>query len=244
MFAGRNISATHVAFASTRVMATCAVVGEGVGTAAAIAVRGGLSPAAVCDDRAAIEAVQQQLLRDDAYIIGRRANGDGDFARTAIITASSFVAGGEPQNVVSGQTRSVHGKVGSPPERAFPGTHRWMSDPAQSLPQTLELSWNEPICPSRVQLIFDTGLHRPLTFSLADAYTGLMQWGRPQPETVADYRLEIDTGRGWTEVAAVVGNYQRRRVHELRDEPIRALRIVATATGGLDHVRVCEVRVE
>src|SRR5690606_12496115 len=35
MFAGRNISATHVAFASTRVMATCAVIGQGVGTAAA-----------------------------------------------------------------------------------------------------------------------------------------------------------------------------------------------------------------
>lgn len=34
MFAGRNISATHIAFASTRVMATCAVVGQGVGTPA------------------------------------------------------------------------------------------------------------------------------------------------------------------------------------------------------------------
>ena len=36
-FAGRNISATHVAFASTRVMATCAVMGQAVGTAAAMA---------------------------------------------------------------------------------------------------------------------------------------------------------------------------------------------------------------
>ncbi|MCA9051193.1 MAG: FAD-dependent oxidoreductase, partial [Planctomycetaceae bacterium] len=39
MFAGRNISATHVAFSSARVMATCAVIGQGVGTAAALAVR-------------------------------------------------------------------------------------------------------------------------------------------------------------------------------------------------------------
>jgi hypothetical protein len=39
MFAGRNLSATHIAFASTRVMATCAVVGQGVGTAAALALR-------------------------------------------------------------------------------------------------------------------------------------------------------------------------------------------------------------
>ena len=39
MFAGRNISASHIAFSSTRVMATCAVVGQGVGTAAGLAIR-------------------------------------------------------------------------------------------------------------------------------------------------------------------------------------------------------------
>jgi len=40
-FAGRNISASHVALASTRVMATCSVMGQAVGTAAAIAARKG-----------------------------------------------------------------------------------------------------------------------------------------------------------------------------------------------------------
>jgi hypothetical protein len=44
MFAGRNMSATHVAFASTRVMATCAVVGQGVGTASAYAVKHEIDP--------------------------------------------------------------------------------------------------------------------------------------------------------------------------------------------------------
>lgn len=38
MFAGRNISVTHIAFSSTRVMATCSAIGEGVGTFAALAV--------------------------------------------------------------------------------------------------------------------------------------------------------------------------------------------------------------
>src|SRR5690606_37191690 len=37
MFAGRNLSATHVAFASTRAMATCAIGGEAVGVASAYA---------------------------------------------------------------------------------------------------------------------------------------------------------------------------------------------------------------
>lgn len=38
MFAGRNISMTHAAMSSTRVMATCALLGQAVGTAAALAV--------------------------------------------------------------------------------------------------------------------------------------------------------------------------------------------------------------
>jgi hypothetical protein len=46
-FAGRNISATHAAMSSTRVMATCAIMGQAVGTAAAIATRDGLTPRGV-----------------------------------------------------------------------------------------------------------------------------------------------------------------------------------------------------
>ncbi len=38
MLAGRAISVSHVAFGATRQMATCAVVGQAVGTAAAMAV--------------------------------------------------------------------------------------------------------------------------------------------------------------------------------------------------------------
>ena len=34
MFAGRNISASHIAFATTRVMATCGVIGQAVGVIA------------------------------------------------------------------------------------------------------------------------------------------------------------------------------------------------------------------
>jgi len=219
-------------------------VGQGVGTAAALAVERGLNAAQLADDRDAVAAIQRQLLRDDAYLIGRRSADPRDWARTATITASSFAPGGEPTNVVSGQTRSVHGRVGAPADRAFPGTHRWMSDPSRPLPQWIELSWSEPVAARRVQLIFDTGLHRPLTFSLADAYTALMQWGRPQPETVADYAIEIDDGRDRQAVLEVTANYQRRRVHTLDVGPIRALRVIVTRTNGLDHARLCEVRVE
>ena len=78
MFAGRNLSATHVAFASTRVMATCAVVGQGVGTAAAISIREKISPSELANDPAGI---QQQLLRDDCYLIGVSNDAPADLDR-------------------------------------------------------------------------------------------------------------------------------------------------------------------
>jgi hypothetical protein len=118
-----------------------------------------------------------------------------------------------------------------------------MSDPARALPAWLELRWPAPVSCRQVQIIFDTGLHRVLTFSLADGYTAKMIWGRPQPETVTEYALEVQAAGGWRTVANVSGNYQRRRVHPLTGQPIDALRITAAATGGLDHARLCEVRV-
>src|SRR5688572_15440673 len=68
-FAGRNLSATHLAFASTRVMATCAVVGQGVGTAAALAMRRGVDSVDLAANAPLMHAVQQRLMRDDAYLV-------------------------------------------------------------------------------------------------------------------------------------------------------------------------------
>ncbi len=244
MFAGRNLSATHVAFASTRVMATCMAVGQGVGTAAAYAVRHGLAPDQLPGDSRAMQAIQQQLLRDDALLLGHSNEDPCDLARSAAASASSQQPEGLAANVLSGRTRSLHGPLGAPADRTPPGTHRWMSDPAQPLPAWLELRWPQPVPVGAVQLVFDTGLHRVLTFSLADEYTSRMLWGRAQPETVRDYRIEIEQDGRWRSVLEVSGNYQRRRVHRLEESlKTRAVRVVVLATNGLDHARICEVRV-
>lgn len=65
-FAGRNISMTHAAMSSTRVMGTCAVCGQAVGTAAAIAERYGCTP----DDvyREHIGLLQDTLLWNDCLL--------------------------------------------------------------------------------------------------------------------------------------------------------------------------------
>jgi hypothetical protein len=65
LFAGRNISATHMAMSSARVMGTCATIGQAVGAAAAICKKYGVTPRGVC---AHMDELQQLLLQHDCYL--------------------------------------------------------------------------------------------------------------------------------------------------------------------------------
>lgn len=87
LFAGRNISASHVAFGSTRVMATCATQGQAAGTAAHLVAQRRTTPRELGTDHIAV--LQQTLLREDAPLIGVRADDDADLAPLADVTASS-----------------------------------------------------------------------------------------------------------------------------------------------------------
>jgi hypothetical protein len=232
----------------------------------------GVEPAKISANSDLMHRIQQRLLRDDAYLVGVRHLDPEDLARRASVTASSEQSGGEARLILSGQTRSVEGPDSSttatggnqwenvlkeietgrvdalytsaPADRAFPGRHRWMSDPTAGLPAWIELRWPEAVSVREIQFIFDTGMDRFLTLSQADGYTRRMKWGVPQPETVRDYRVEFDDGNSWREVIVVRGNYQRRRGHVL---PVsisaRAIRLSVAATNGLDHARLFEVRV-
>lgn len=244
MFAGRNLSATHVAFSSTRVMATCAVIGQGVGTAAAYAVDHDVSVNDLASSESAMQAIGQRLLRDDAFLIGRPNSDRNDLARLAQISASSELPGGEAMNVVSGLTRAVHGPRGAPPTRRSAGPQRWMSDPQADMPAWIQLDWESPVSVREVQLIFDTGLHRHLTLSHHDGYTRQMNWGEPQCETVRDYTIELRDASGTLSEVEVRGNYLRLRRHRISlRQPVQTIRIQVTETNGLDHARIAEVRV-
>ncbi|AXH34505.1 FAD-dependent oxidoreductase [Humibacter sp. BT305] len=87
LFAGRDISASHVAFGSTRVMATCSTQGQAAGTAAALAARHGLTPRELGRDRLAL--LQSTLLREDAPLVGVRSDDPDDLVRSARLSASS-----------------------------------------------------------------------------------------------------------------------------------------------------------
>jgi FAD dependent oxidoreductase len=63
LVAGRALSATHEALAAIRTMPAMMAMGEAAGTAAALALRAGVSPR-----RVAVPAVQQQLVRQGAFL--------------------------------------------------------------------------------------------------------------------------------------------------------------------------------
>lgn len=232
MMAGRNISNSHVAFTSTRVMATCACTGQAVGTAAALCAQHGLLPRELRKTRMA--ELQQQLLRDDQSIRAVVNVDPADVAPKATITASHHLKEAPPAHVVDGHVRDVPGEW----------THRWGAealDEDGNADAWLELRWDPPQRIGTVQITFDTGFHRELTLTGSDGRSAHMVRG-PQPETVRDYTLVARAGRADVELAKVTGNYQRLRRHRFEAFECDTLRLYVTATNGSEQVRVFELR--
>jgi len=65
VFAGRNISVTHAALSSTRVMATCSILGQAIGTAVSVAVKENKKVEDIN-----IRGLQQTLMEDDCFLPG------------------------------------------------------------------------------------------------------------------------------------------------------------------------------
>ncbi len=225
---GRCLSATHLALASTRVMATCSVIGQGIGTAAAHCSSTGKLPAELGAQD--IEQIKQTLLRQDAYLLGTPNRDPSDLARGAKATAGSALPTFGPENVLDGTARSRHGS-----------SHQWRSESLKPEDCRLELDFGEPVKISRVHLCFDTGLDRKMTLTHQDSHNDTMIAG-PQPETVKDYRVEALVDGSWRTVAEVAGNYQRLRVHKFSPLPASKLRLSVSATNGVNQARVFEVR--
>jgi hypothetical protein len=234
MMAGRNISASHVAFTSTRVMATCAVVGQAAGTAAALCVRNGLeSPRALAADKPRLAELQQTLLRDDQTIKGRRNEDPRDLARTARVSASDENDDSPATNVINGYHRSIPGKI----------TNRWAAE-MTSDGAWIELAWDKPQALGQIQLTFDSGFQRELTLTSSDAINkGIIR--APQPETVRDYTIFYRTSAQGplVELLQVTGNHQRLNRHQMIDAiEAQAIRIHVRATNGDPQARIFEVR--
>lgn len=125
-------------------------------------------------------------------------------------------------NVLSGVTRP------------YRSTNEWRSDPAQPLPQTLNLRWKEAVKISQVQLTFAGNLLREY-----HAYPPFYR----DPRCVRDYAIEARIDGAWVELGRYEGNFQPRVVHDVETTTTDELRIVVYATNGDPAAAIYEVRV-
>jgi len=129
-------------------------------------------------------------------------------------------AGFDPDNVIDGVSRPVG-----------PESHMWKSDPAQSMPQWLELDFGKELEMNTVQLTFDTDLNRRYPERPASRFC------------VKDYRVEVlDKVGEWKEVVAVRDNFLRHRIHTFPSVGTSKMRITVDATHGDPSARIFEVR--
>jgi hypothetical protein len=231
MLAGRNISTTHAAFSSSRVMATCSVVGQATGTAAAMCAKHGIMPRQLANDKSLVKSLQQILLRDDQTIKNRKNTDPSDFARAAKVTASAEHETAGAENVINGLVRDLPGRW----------DNRWAAQMTKEGPW-IELAWDKPMKLGHVQITFDTGFQRQLTLSAQNAQNkGIIR--AAQPETVKDYDLIGITADGKTVTLATVrDNHQRLNRHYFATVEAKSIKIHVMATNGSDTARIYEVR--
>lgn len=92
-FAGRNISMTHMAMSSIRVMATCSLLGEAVGKAAYVAVKHDTTPHGVYLNH--INELQKLLLEEDCFLPSTKREISCACANAKLEGASNAIRNGE-----------------------------------------------------------------------------------------------------------------------------------------------------
>ena len=212
MFAGRDISATHMGLSATRVMATCAMLGQAVGTAAAIAVREKASPAEV---RRKHLAELQDTLEDDDQMLPYR------WRKVSALTSAAKVAP-ELEILRNGIDRAWN--------KADNGV--WVVPGDASI----VYEWAKPVRLSGARIVFDSLFK---TRNKRMRKLEATQERKNLPKMLAKgFRVEVRVGGVWQTVAADTANY--RRLRQLAFEPVEAdaLRLFVTETWGGEKAHV------
>lgn len=222
--AGRNISVTHTAMSSTRVMATCATLGQAVGTAAAIAALYGLTPRGVYEQR--IAELQQTLMDDDCYLPFRRR------AIPAITrNAALFCDSPDAENLRNGLDRALEG--------AYNGV-------AVPLGSAVAYTFPAPEPISRVRVVLDSDLNRDTLPECERRRERNMLHNRPLgwpdayvPTTLLRaFRIEGVRPDGTNETLYESQDNHRRLISVPADGVYAAVRLIPLATWGDPLARI------
>lgn len=212
MFAGRDISATHMGLSSTRVMATCALLGQAAGTAAALAIKHDTTPAVVREKY--IEELQNELESDDCMLPYR-------WRTPSALTMSAKTS---EQNLI------LRNGIDRKWDDADNGV--WVS------PEDVSVlyEWKKPVLISGARIIFDSNLkERGKRMRKLEATTERVDM---PPMMAKGFKVEARVKGSWMTVYEDSGNYLRLRRMSFSPVNADALRLVVTSTWGGEKAHV------
>ncbi|WNJ17951.1 FAD-dependent oxidoreductase [Pontibacter sp. G13] len=225
LFAGRNISQTHIALSSSRIMATCALEGQAVGTAAALCLKKDVLPRML--GRQYISELQEQLLRDDAFIPNRPAQDSRDLAKQAHLIFADHTASGDAAKLNDGWSRDYNGEI-----------HHWESD---GLPARVQVEWIDHQTISQIEIKCDTNVQRNIMLRKDSLNNETFTNGIPK-EMLKSLEVEAMVRGKWVKLGANTQN--RTRLIKFHFDPVNttAIRVVMNETYGKPNARLFEIR--
>ncbi len=217
--AGRDVSVTHEALGTVRVMRTCGMMGEIVGMAASICKKHDTTPRGVYKDHLdkLKELMKVGVGKTPTPIDGpARPKWLGtaglNLAKRAKVSVSSNHSSGKykPKSINDGEASPVDNDL------------RWVSD--DKPPHRVELTWL-----------------RPQTISAIRIVSGWNQGGKITG-ALGSFSLQYNDSSGWKDIPGGKVSGNRRADWSLRFEPVKvgALRLIVTGTQ-TDTARIWEI---
>ena len=211
--AGRNISATHCAMSSTRVMATCALMGQAAGTAAALCAQRSIRPGQITGP--VLQELQLILMEDDCWLPGLAK------PLPEIMQEAAFESTSETAALLNGHERPIDGEDNA--WEAAPGT-------------PLTLSFKSPQKVECLRMVFDSDLNdskrMPVLYPHQERHCTMPK------QLVRAYKIEAQSVSGqWESLYAEADNRRRLVVLPVGRE-VQALRFTGEAAWRESPIRL------
>ena len=221
-FAGRNVSVTHLALSSTRVMATCMAIGQAVGFAAAVALRHDVTPRGAGKY---VSEIQQLLRKHDCYLLNTPREKVIDFPddERERFCEYPYRDGAKSENPVT----------------------------VLRIGETITYDFPETYC-RKIRIVFDSDLMRRCYDDEDNAWVirdyptlchnacGTQTVFLP-PSLVSDFTVTVN-GKGGPRIINVSGNAQRLVFSDV-NETINSVSFCGLKTHGADEIRLYSIDV-
>lgn len=215
-FAGRNISVTHAALSSTRVMGTCSVLGQAVGTAVYLGVRENLNPREIGEKK--IRELQELLMFDDCFL---------PFIKREVTTLTK-------QATIDERYENLRNGYDRPIMNVDNGVYLNPGD-------FIEFKYSDYVKVQGLRIIFDSNLNRP--YHNMPCYYPLKNKESYVPETlVKKFTVSAITPEGEKVLHEETCNYQRFVLLKF-DEMVQTIRITPHETWGVEKAHIFSVDV-